>query len=133
MPGTTRIADKDVPLAKGELVLVRFDGGRCGDYDVGEWEFWTAVNAANEGVTTRCRPGADPGERFRRMEDRAGEEEAWGVAREAVRVEPASRSAVAGWLHDHPDDAPHAQCHRIVNVKPVTLSAQGYSFETSGA
>jgi hypothetical protein len=68
---------RDVPIESGDPIIVNFSNGAGGDAEGGEWAFWTIFN--DEKIcTARCRPDADPGERFwRSMVGRPNATEYW--------------------------------------------------------
>jgi len=122
---TTTIAGKDVPIEAGAPTTVHFSAGRLGKREAGVWEFWTVFN--DRAFIARCRQGTDPGERFRRMEDEPGYEEAWKVAATAKGIRPATQDDVMRWLNGHEDDAKFAHSCKI-GSKPmaVVTTASGF-------
>ena len=129
MSKTTRIANRDVPIEPGELITVRFSGGRAGESEAGAWEFWTAFN--NRGrITARCLQGSDPGERFRRMEGKKGYEDSWKAAATAKGIRPATQAAVIEWLKRHNEDALFAEsCQVGGKTMSVVRTVDGVRFE----
>jgi len=114
--GTTRIANRDVPIVNGELITIRFSAGHQGQEEAGIWEFWTIFKKENGVVDKhfgRCRSGSDPGERFRRMEGEGEHEKAWKVASIADGVRPATKSEVELWLNSHKEDAQFADSCQV--------------------
>ena len=106
MRQSTRIANRDVPLRSGDLVTLEFTAGRGGKDEAGRWEFWTPVDS-RAALTARCRPGVDPGKRFREMES-GGPPHHWEHASKCTALRPATRAEVQGWLDDKKADAPFA-------------------------
>jgi hypothetical protein len=110
---STDIAGRLVPIGRGIPSVVRFAGGRLGEREAGVWQFWTAVDDLERRITTRCREGRDPGERFRATETRPQEHDSWLVVSRAKVIRPATMQEVNGWLQAHPADAPYAESGRI--------------------
>lgn len=101
---STKIAGRDVPIEAGDPIIVNFSAGAGGEAEAGEWAFWTIFN--DEKIcTARCRPDADPGERFRTAEGREQEKDGWRVAATAKGIRPAKRNQIKKWLDKHPVDA----------------------------
>jgi len=130
MDMTTTIANRDVPIEQGELITVSFSAGRVGESEAGTWEFWIVFNNTDQAFTARCRQGADPGERFRRMEGEEGYETAWKVAATATGIRPATRREVKVWLNAHHEDAQFAESCQVggTNMR-VVKTADGFRFE----
>jgi hypothetical protein len=107
---TTRIGGRDVPVEDGDMITVSFSGGAGGSSEAGDYEFWTVFSKI--GIdTARCRPGADPGERWRKMEGSSEPAyvKGWEIARTADVIRPANQARVIKWLTGHDDsDAPFA-------------------------
>ena len=130
MSSTTKIANRDVPIEPGELITLRFSGGRAGESDAGAWEFWTVFNNREPSVIARCRPGSDPGERFRRMEGEKEYERFWKVAATAKGIRPATEAEVIAWLKSHNEDAPFAEsCQVGGKTMSVVKKADTFRFE----
>jgi len=126
---TTSIGNRDVPIEPGELITVHFSAGHGGVAEAGAWEFWTAYKQ-KRGVTARCRQGADPGERFRRMEGREAYKKYWEIAAAAEGIRPATQREVIKWLNTHPYDAQFATYCQIGSKNmSVVRTADGYHFE----
>ena len=88
---------------------MNFLSGEQGREEGGWWELWTLVSS--QGVSTaRCRPGTDPGARWRAMQFRSEELRSWHYATHAQRIEPASVERVQKWLDRHPADVPSGEC-----------------------
>jgi hypothetical protein len=120
----TRLGDNPaVPIEDGQPPLVCFTGGRGGASEAGAWEFWT-VYKGRRGSVGRCRPGEDPGARFRDMEGRPGYEDHWKTAASAEGIRRATEEDVLVWLNTHPDDTPFAQ---YCQIGPRTLRVVGTS------
>jgi hypothetical protein len=112
MSGTTKIANRDVPIEPGELITLCFSGGRGGGSEAGAWEFWTAFGDKGR-TTARCRQHSDPGERFRKMEGASGYEDSWKVATTAKGIRPATQAEVTEWLKCHDEDAPFVESCQV--------------------
>jgi hypothetical protein len=126
---TTRVAGREVPVETGELLTVFFSSGRGGETEAGDWEFWTIFNDQH-GSTARCRPGSDPGERFRRMEGVSGYERHWGIASSSLGVRPATQRELIAWLNSHSGDAQFAETCRVgAAVLRVVRNPNGLSLE----
>ena len=108
MDRTTHIARRNVPIVAGDVITLQFSSGRCGESEGGAWEFWTVFNEQSRS-TARCRPGTDPGERFRRMKGSLGYDTHWTIAATAKAIRPATQSEVNSWLSSHPEDAQFVQ------------------------
>ena len=130
---TTTIAGRDVPIEPGPRTIIRFSGGR-GANEEGDWEFWTAVGPieamkdgtpARKKTAARCRPGADPGERFLRMEGAPGYERGWAIARVAEFLRPATIGELERWLDEHPDDARYAEAGEVGGDKVRVVNEGG--------
>ena len=81
-------------------------GGNGGPEEAGVWEFWTIVGPERGGDIGRCREGADPGERWRRMEGAKGYEKLYAWAISAAQYMRASSAAeVEVWLNKNQKDA----------------------------
>lgn len=129
MSNTTKIANREVPIEPGELITVRFSGGRAGESEAGAWEFWTAFNN-RERITARCLQGSDPGERFRRMEGEKGYEDSWKVAATAKGIRPARQAEVIKWLKSHSEDALFAESWAVGGkTMSVVRTVDGFRFE----
>jgi hypothetical protein len=130
---TTKIADRDVPIEPGELIAIRFSGGRFGESEAGVYEFWTVFKVENGTVikcTARCHQGSDPGERFRRMEGQKEYERAWKVASVATGIRPATQKAVIKWLTEHPNDACFAESCLVAGTNfKVVKTVDGYQIQ----
>jgi hypothetical protein len=132
----TEIDGRLVPIEPGPKTIIGFSGGRGGPSEAGDWEFWTAVGpmeSRKDGTpirrktAARCRPGADPGERFRRMENNPAEAEGWEIARRADYLRPSVAGEVQCWLN-HPSkrlDAPHAGAGEIGGAKVRVVKEGG--------
>jgi hypothetical protein len=124
----------------GDLVTIRFSGGRQGQEEAGIWEFWTVFKKENGVVSkyfARCRQGRDPGERFRRMEGQKEYEkeygEAWSVASAADGIRPATKAEVELWLNTHKVDAQFADsCQLGDKVLSVAKTAEGFIIKKKG-
>ncbi|MCH9016031.1 MAG: hypothetical protein IH877_10140 [Gemmatimonadetes bacterium] len=129
MDYTTKIAGRDVLLEAGEVITLQFSAGRGGKLEAGAWEFWTVFNDGSRS-TARCRPGSDPGERFRRMEGSPGYETHWEIAATSKGVRPATQNEVIEWLNAHLEDAKFAEYCQIgsKNMR-VVETANGFRFE----
>ncbi|HKX81061.1 MAG TPA: hypothetical protein VJL54_02280 [Nitrososphaera sp.] len=126
---TTKIADRNIPIEPGELIIVRFSGGAGGTNEAGAYEFWTVINNENS-CTARCLQGNDPGERFRRMEGKRGYEICWKIASTAKAIRPGTQKAVTGWLNKHPDDACFAESCLVGGASfKVVKTVDGYQFK----
>jgi len=122
------IADKEVPIETGALAIVYFRQDP-GNVNPGRWEFWTVVGVSAS-VTGRCRPGSDPGERFRRMEGQEDYADAWEIAASATVVRPANEEKILGWLNSHEVDAAFAEsCSIGSTARRVVRTAEGFSLE----
>jgi len=116
---TTKINGKELPI-KGSPPIVHFAGGRTGISDWGCWEFWVA------GVVARCRPGADPGARFRATEHSGADGRFWAQVAAATEVRAATAGDIESWLNspDHEADAPFAGSCLIANDALVVVRAE---------
>jgi hypothetical protein len=129
MSKTTKIANRDVPIEPGELITVRFSGGRGGESEAGAWEFWTVFNNRRAFIA-RCLQRSDPGKRFLRMEGEKGYEDSWKVAATAKGIRPATQAEVIKWLKDHNEDAMFAEsCQVGGRTRRVVRAADGFTFE----
>jgi hypothetical protein len=119
---TTRIAGREVPIQPGEIVTVCFSAGRAGEAERGRWEFWTVVRG-KKGLTARCRPGADPGERFRREKG----SEATGFLSTVDGIRPSQIQEVIAWLNDpaKKGDASFALCCHLGGRTMTVTKAKG--------
>jgi hypothetical protein len=130
---TTKVANRDIPVEEGELLCIRFSGGRGGKSEAGLYEFWTIFKIQSGTAvkfTARCREGNDPGERFRRMEGEKGYEKAWKVASAATGIRPATQEAVIKWLTKHPDDACFAESCLVGGTSfKVVKTVDGYQLQ----
>jgi hypothetical protein len=133
MSNTTKIANRDVPVEPGELITIRFSGGRVGAREAGVYEFWTVFKITNGIVikqTARCLQGSDPGERFRRMKGEKGYEDSWKVASTAKAIRPARQHEVIEWLKSHSKDSPFAKSCQIGNRTMILVrTTDGFRFE----
>ncbi len=128
MDHTTEIAGRDVPIEAGDVITLQFSSGRCGKPEAGAWEFWTVFNEQSRS-TARCRPGRDPGERFRKMEGLGRYEEHWNIAATAKAIRPATQDEVISWLNSHPEDAKFAQSCQVGPKNMTVLSTEdGFRF-----
>jgi hypothetical protein len=100
---TTTINDRPVPIWPSGLITLQFSAGRNGPKDAGFWEFWTVFNDTGH-ASARCRPGEDPGERFRRMEGEQSDGKGWVIARAAAGIRWANSREVEAWLDGHSED-----------------------------
>lgn len=127
---TTKVANRDIPIEEGQLVSIRFSGGRGGKSEAGVYEFWTAFNNNEKPITGRSPQGSDPGERFRRMEGVRGYEKYWKVAATASAIRPATQTEVLNWLQKHADDAIFAESCTVgdKNLK-VVRTTDGFRFQ----
>ena len=120
----TRIGTRDIPIKDGRKTLVRFSGGKGGPEEAGEWEFWTVVGPERGGDIGRCRAGADPGERWRRMEGAMGYEKLYAWASSAAQyMRPASVAEVEVWLNKNQKDARFVESVHV-DGQEMTLSAK---------
>ena len=120
----TRIGARDVPIKDGRKTLVRFSGGKGGPDEAGVWEFWTVVGPERGGDIGRCRDGADPGERWRRMDGVKGYEKLYAWATTAAQyMRPASAAEVEVWLNKNQKDARFVESVEV-DGKAMTLSAK---------
>lgn len=104
---------------------MHFLTGEQGAEEAGWWELWTLVSP--EGVSTaRCRPGSDPGERWRAMQQRSEEQRSWRHAIEAQCIEPASAERVQKWLDRHPADVPSGECEIQGVAMRLVADASGW-------
>ena len=130
---TTKIADRDVQIEAGELIAIRFSGGRLGESEAGVYEFWTVCKVENGTVkkwTARCHQGSDPGERFRRMEGERGYEDCWQIASTAKAIRPARQHEVTHWLNGHREDTAFAElCHAYDKTMKLVETVDGFRFE----
>jgi len=110
-------------IEEGDRSVVHFREGENNE-NPGAWEFWTVVSDSGS-VTGRCRPGSDPGERFRRMEGDADYEDAWVIAASAKLVRPATQEKVLGWLNSHEKDARFAESCQIASRKLRVVETEG--------
>ena len=102
----TKIGARDIPIKDGRKTLVRFSGGNGGPGEAGLWEFWTIVGPERGGDIGRCREGADPGERWRRMAGAQGYEKLYAWATSAAQyMRPSSAAEVEVWLNKNQKDA----------------------------
>jgi hypothetical protein len=125
----TQIAGKEVPVEDSEPSVVNFQEDAENGNPAGPWEFWTVVGASDS-VTGRCRPGCDPGERFRKMEGQEGYEDAWEIATSARLVRPASEEKILGWLNSHESDARSAvSCQIGSRTLRVVKTEDGFEME----
>ena len=132
---TTKVGDENVEVLHGDLIVVYFSGGLNGKDDAGNWEFWTAVRLKGEGiipgaVTVRCRPGSDPGQRFREQEGRPKEAVGWEFALNANEIRPADTNRFYHWLKMHPEDAPFAEYAMVGAFLYVEKGGGKYQFVT---
>jgi hypothetical protein len=106
MMRTTTVAGRRIPIDDG-VTTICFSRGRQGLSEAGPWEFWTLEGSAGPPFSGRCRPGDDPGKRFREIEQRSAEAaKFWPRVQAARRIRPATKEEVEGWLNnsDHADD-----------------------------
>jgi len=130
MSNTSKMANRDIPVEPGELITIRFSGGRTGKSEAGAWEFWTAFNNESPPITGRCLQGNDPGERFRRMEGVRGYEAHWKVAATAKGIRPATKHEVIHWLNVHKEDALFAEsCHVGGKTMNVVRTTDGFQLK----
>lgn len=120
----TEIDGRLVPIEPGPKTIIKFSGGRGGPREAGYYEFWAATGPAGKNVA-RCLLGADPGDRFRRMEGTAGYESGWVIARAADRLRPAAASELERWLNTHPDDARYAESGEVSGKKVRVANENG--------
>ena len=96
---STYIGDREVPIQPGPKTILVFSEG-------GAFEFWTLAMSGFGQQTGRCPVGADPGERWRRMQGMKGYEKYYESAKAfAVFLRPASAPEVEQWLAQHPNEA----------------------------
>jgi len=119
---TTKIAGHDVPIDIGPKTIINFWVVSGSTEEYGPWEFWTAEVTAKS-ATGCCRPGADPGEPFRRAEMLTSDRAGWEIARRAARVRPATAREVMIWLNAHRDFSPATMPHQI-RGKDVRIDGQ---------
>ena len=125
----TKIAGRDIPIESGAPSVVHFSNGKSDELEGGPWEFWSVFDDSRT-VTGRCRPGIDPGERFRRMEGQEGYEDAWEIALAAKGVRPATENSITGWLNSHPEDAQFAEsCQIGLRSFRVVRTADGFGLQ----
>jgi hypothetical protein len=128
MGRVTEVAGNPIAIEDGDSSLVYFSEDLRNN-NPGGWEFWTLVGATGS-VTGRCRPGSDPGERFRRMEGEDGYEDAWEIALSAILVRPANEEKILGWLNSHKDDAVFAEsCTIGARTAHVVAGPDGFQLE----
>jgi hypothetical protein len=129
MRTTTEIAGRDIPIEPGELITIRFSGGRAGKSEAGAWEFWTVFND-DKGFAGRCLQARDPRERFRRMEGVRGYEDPWKVAASAKGIRPSTNQEVIDWLNGHKEDARFADsCQVGGKTINVVKTVDGFQFK----
>ena len=76
--------------------------------------------------------GADPGERFRMMEDDPRYASAWADAQTAIIVRPTSADELIAWLNKHPEDARCAgRC--IVRGEPMVVVERNGQYDLKPA
>jgi hypothetical protein len=120
----TNIGGKAVPVRAGPKTIVHFSGGMHGLKEAGRWAFWTVKGSDKKSLTGRCRPNEDAGKRFRDMETRPIEKNAWlWVIKYAQHVRPALRKDVSRWLDKHPEDAGFAKS-AVVGGKKLRVTAK---------
>jgi hypothetical protein len=124
----THIAGNEVPIEDTDPSVVYFREDPHNS-NPGPWEFWTVVGVSSS-VTGRCRPGSDPGERFRRMEGQEDYEDAWEIAVSATLVRPATEEKILGWLNSHETDAVFAEsCSIGSETFRVVRNPSGFQLE----
>ena len=127
---TTRIGHRDVRVDQG-VTTVCFSLGHHGESEAGPWEFWTLESDTGSPIPARCRPGDDPGGRFRAIADRPVERKFWPRVLRATKIRPATKVEVEEWLSDpaHADEVADmayvdGQAMRVVRSNAsVTLEA----------
>jgi hypothetical protein len=125
----TEIGGNLVPVEDRDPSIVHFRDDAQYDGLAGPWEFWTVIGESRS-VTGRCRPGSDPGERFRRMQGQEGYDDAWEIAAAARLVRPATEEKILGWLNSHPGDARFAETCRIGSrSQRVVKTEDGFKLE----
>jgi len=102
---TTKIGHRDVRVDQG-ATTVCFSRGRQGESEAGPWELWTLESETGSPIPARCRPGDDPGGRFRAIAERPVERKFWARVLGATKIRPATKVEVEEWLSDpaHTDD-----------------------------
>jgi hypothetical protein len=101
---TPKIAGRDVRIEPGEPTAVPFSRGALGEHEAGLVPVLGCFNDDGKGVIARCRPGADPGERFRIMEGDPVYAEHWPIVATSISVRPAKKEEVDVWRKSHPKD-----------------------------
>jgi hypothetical protein len=120
----TKIGAREIPIRRGAKTIVRFSGGNGGPAEAGDWEFWTVVGPERGGDIGRCRAGADPGERWRRMEGAKGYEKLYAWASTSAQyMRPASVAEVEVWLNKNQKDARFAEAAQV-DGKEMALAAK---------
>ena len=120
----TKIGEREVAIKRGPKTIVRFSGGKGGPEEAGEWEFWTVVGPERGGDIGRCRAGADPGERWRRMAGAKGYEELYAWASSVAQyLRPASAAEVEVWLNKNQKDARFVESVEVEG-REMTLAAK---------
>ena len=118
-----------MPIEDADPSIVFFREDPQNHNSAGPWEFWTVVGTSAS-VTGRCKPGTDPGERFRRMEAQEDYEDAWEITISAPLIRPATEEKVLGWLNSHEHDACFAESCRIgERLFRVIRTDDGFSLE----
>src|SRR6266852_3936086 len=84
-------------------IVCRCSRGRQGESEAGPWNFWTLESDKGPPLPARCRPGEDPGKRFREIKDRPVEAKFWPRVEAATKIRPSTQQEVEDWLYhkDH--------------------------------
>src|SRR5678815_436963 len=113
---TTEIDGRNIPIEASEPSVVCFLRGASGEHEAGPREIWSLESKKGK-LTGRCRPGIDPGQRFRKERKRYAAQ-----LTTATKIRPLTKREVEAWLDTHKGDVGHTayimgQAMRIVKTR----------------